>query len=145
MYQEGYDVFSDSRHEMYEFLSSGPKGAIRKIVVFEEKQPKLYNLAFGDWNEEIQDFRDDVRSNNGDRNKVLATVAYIVVDFMMHHPEARLYAEGVTKARTRLYQMGINVNWNEISQFFEIEGRINGRWEPFKRNKNYDAFTLEVK
>ena len=145
MHLDRYAALSDSRHEIYEFLSLGPKGTIKKVVIFDEIQADIYNLAFGDWDEKTKRLRDDTRSNNGDRDKILATVAHVVIDFMMHHPEATLYAEGITKAKTRLYQMGINANWNEISQLFEIEGLADGIWGPFKQNKNYNAFTLVAK
>jgi hypothetical protein len=36
----------------------------------------FFNLSFGDWNEELQKLDDSTRSNNGDRDKVLTTVAY---------------------------------------------------------------------
>ena len=145
MHLDKYPVISTNKHLAYEFLSEGPKGAIKKVVVFDELHPDLYNLAFGDWDETTQQLRDDTISNNADRDKILATVAHAVVDFMSHHPNARLYAEGVTKAKTRLYQMGINANWEEISQLFDINGFVNNKWESFQHNKNYDAFTLAAK
>jgi hypothetical protein len=145
MQLEKYASLSDEDHKTYEFLSSGPKGAIKKIVIFYEIHPDIYNLGFGDWDEETKQLRDDTRSNNSDRDKILATVAHIVIDFMQHHPEATLYAEGSTKARTRLYQMGINANWNEISPLFEINGRTDGSWRSLKHNINYDALILNTK
>lgn len=140
-----YPVISTNEHLIYEFLSEGPNGTIKKVVVFDQLQPDLYNLAFGDWDETTQQLIDDARSNNADRDKVLTTVAHAVVDFMQHRPNARLYAEGVTKAKTRLYQIGINANWEEISQLFDIKGFVNNPWEPFQRNKNYEAFVLAAK
>lgn len=140
-----YEAYSDSKRRTYEFLSSGPKGTIKKVVIFDEIQSDVYNLAFGDWDEELQELRDDTRSNNNDRDKVLATVAHSVLDFMKHHPEATVYAEGITKTKTRLYQMGINAHWAEINQLYDIEGLTNGKWAPFKHNVNYDAFILVTK
>ena len=105
-------------------------------------EPGLFNLSFGDWDDGAQWFKDFSRSNNGDRDKVLATVASTVFDFFAFHPNAKIFAKGTTPAKTRLYQMGINVNWKEISKFLEIHGYINGGWEKFKRYKNYDAFII---
>jgi hypothetical protein len=53
---------------------------------------------------------DSIRSNNGDRDKVLATVAFTALDFTDEFPEALIVMEGSTSARTRLYQMGIGNN-----------------------------------
>lgn len=75
----------------------------------------------------------------------MATVASTVIDFMNHHPRAIIMAEGETPAKTRLYQMGINANWNDISQLFEIEGFIEGHWETFNQMKNYEAFILRAR
>jgi hypothetical protein len=83
--------------------------------------------------------------NNDDLDKVLATVASTVIDFIKYHPHAIIFAEGVTPAKTRLYQMGINSNWQEISQSFDILGNFKGSWELFEQSKNYQAFALKAK
>ena len=140
-----YPVVSVDNRKAYEFLSEGPKGTIKKFVHFEEIGKNLFNLAFGDWSEENQIINDKTRSNNDDRDKVLATVAATVIDFMKSYPGATIFAEGITPAKTRLYQMGINQNWLEISQLFTIKGLYEDRWEPFTHSKNYNAFTLTAK
>lgn len=145
MHLDKYAALADDRHETYEFLSSGPKGSIKKVVVFQKIGLNLYNLAFGDWDESAQKINDDVRTNNDDRDRVLTTVASTVIDFMQYHPLAIIRAEGITPAKTRLYQMGINSNWNDINQLFEIQGLIDGEWELFNPRKNYKAFTLMSK
>jgi hypothetical protein len=60
----------------YSFYSKGPKRLIEKAAIYTKMQEGLYNLAFGDWNADIQSLDDSVRTNNGDRDKVLATVAF---------------------------------------------------------------------
>lgn len=145
MHLTKYPSRSNASHETYEFLSFGPKGAIKKVVRYTEIQPGVFNLGFGDWSEAEQKVKDNIRTNNGDRDKVLATVASTVVDFMRHHPDAILFAQGETAAKTRLYQMGINANWIEINQLFEVEGFADGNWEAFEEGKNYKAFALRAK
>ncbi|NML23257.1 hypothetical protein HHL16_20430 [Pseudoflavitalea sp. G-6-1-2] len=145
MQQSRYIPLSDSEHEAYEFLGSGPKGTIKKIIQFVAIDANIYNLQFGDWDEDTQMIRDDVRSNNEDRSKVLATVAFTVFDFMKHHPQAIIFARGSTIARTRLYQMGISENLVEIKQMFDIQGYIENGWEPFRKGKNYLAFYLKAR
>jgi hypothetical protein len=140
-----YAVLTNANHEVYEFLSEGPNGIIKKIVNYRVISDNLFNLAFGDWDETEQRINYLVRTNNHDRDKVLVTVASTVVDFMKHHPDASLFAKGSTPGRTRLYQIGISDCWDEIGRFFEIEGFYKGYWEPFEKGKNYQAFTLEAK
>jgi hypothetical protein len=46
---EQYHLKSDESLSVFEFISVGPEGAIRKIIHFQQTYtPGLYNLAFGD-------------------------------------------------------------------------------------------------
>ena len=56
-----------------------------------------------------------------------------------------VYAKGSTPARTRLYQMGINSNWSEIEPLMLVLGFVDGKWEIFKKNVNYEAFLVQRK
>lgn len=140
-----YNTFSNAEHTSYEFLSIGPRGTIKKIVHYVEISRGVYNLGFGDWDEVEQKVKDDVRTNNGDREKVLATIASTVFKFTKIYPEAIIFLQGQTLAKTRLYQIGIKANRAKISEIFEIIGFTNGSWEPVKENKNYQAFILRPK
>jgi hypothetical protein len=140
-----YSITSDDSRLTYEFLSEGPKGTIKKVVLYQEIGEGVFNLAFGDWDEKAQKIIDYSRTNNKDKDKVLATVASTVIDFIKNYPEAVIIAQGITPGKTRLYQMGINQNWVEISQLFDLEGFYEGAWEPFRRGRNYDVFTLKAK
>jgi hypothetical protein len=130
---------------LYHFYSEGPKRRIKKAVIYARIEDNLFNLAFGDWNEELGRINDSNRSNNQDRDKVLATVAYTALDFTNRFPDIQVFAEGSTSARTRLYQMGIAYNFMEVNKFFEIEGFANGQWEYFLRGRNYEAFLIQRK
>lgn len=57
-----------------------------------------------------------MNTNNEDRQKVLATVADTVVDFLNNHRQAAIFAKGSTASRTRLYQMNILAYWKEITE-----------------------------
>ncbi len=67
-----YPVIASADHHMYFFFSEGIRGKIAKGIVYSLIEGDLFNLSFGDWNEKIQDLDDSTRSNNGDRDKVLA-------------------------------------------------------------------------
>lgn len=88
---------------------------------------------------------DSVKSNNGDRQKILTTVAQTVFKFMEDKPNVTIIAQGSTPARTRLYQMGIASFWDEINEHFEIDGLVDDRWEYFEKKRNYTAFLLRRK
>jgi hypothetical protein len=140
-----YPVKADNEKHQYVFFSEGPMGSIRKVVLYEKLDEDFYNLGFGDWNEALQETDDSSRSNNGDREMVLTTVAFTALDFTDQFPNARIVAEGSTPARTRLYQMGIADNLLEINQNFDVFGLLEGDWEPFQRGRNYDAFLIKRK
>ena len=70
-----YELKSGEELEVFEFVSVGPKGRIIKIIQYSPTNYKdLYNLGFGDKNAETNEIEDEVISNNGDGEKVLATV-----------------------------------------------------------------------
>ena len=145
MKQSKYPVEADKEQHLYEFFSEGPMGRIRKVILYEKLGDDFFNLGFGDWNEELQQTDDSSRTNNGDRDKVLATVAFTALDFTNQFPTARIAVEGSTPARTRLYQMGIADNLMEINENFEINGLLDGRMELFQRGRNYEAFLIKRK
>ena len=140
-----YPVSASADYHTYLFFSEGPGGRIAKGVIYSQIKKNLFNLGFGDWNEKLQELDDSRRTNNGDRDKVLATVAFTAFDFTNMYPQARIFVEGSTPARTRLYQMGIVYNLLEINESFEIQGFFNEEWEPFRTARNYKAFLITKK
>lgn len=148
MYLDRYQTISTDNHTVFEFYSEGPKGRIKKVIVFSKplnRHENIFNLAFGDWDEKQQKLNDRVISNNNDRGKVLATVASSVLEFIEHYPDAIVYAEGSTPPRTRLYQIGISTYISEITQWLEVYGFRFGNWEPFQPGQNYEAFAVKIK
>ncbi len=78
-----YEVYDDVKFDVsystFDFISEGHNGSIPKRVLLTPTSfPNIYNLAFGDVMEcgSIDDLK---ISNNGDRNKVLATILKVVV------------------------------------------------------------------
>ncbi|GAB3502347.1 DUF6934 family protein [Emticicia fontis] len=141
-----YQTTVSSHFLAYDFLSEGSKGKILKGVRYIQTDiSNVWNLGFGDINPITGEIDDTVISDNGDRDKVLATVAHTCIKFSEHFPEALIVVIGSTAARTRLYQMGINSNFDEISELFVIWGLFNESWELFEKNKNYTAFLAKRK
>lgn len=133
-----YEFYTNGSGNDYEFTSAGPNGLINKIARFTEINRNVYNLAFGDVID--NKMSDKVVSNNGDKDLILSTMGQIVAHFTDGMPEAFVFARGVDPRRTRLYQQGINRHWDNIGPFFEIWGLLNGKWIPFEKGINYQAF-----
>ena len=144
MRNERYDLEIDETSMVFEFISEGPKGLIRKRVQYRLVQNEnIYNLAFGDVNAETDDFDDKVITDNNDSKKVLATVASTVYTFTEKYPTAIVYAEGSNAARTRLYRIGISNNLEELTKDFKIFGFLdNIGWVEYRKNEDYSAFYI---
>ena len=82
-------------HEIYEFPDSAPNVTVKRIVLYQEIASGIYNLLFGIWDEDAQEITNDTVSNHIDRDKVLATVASTVIDFMKFHPDSTLLVKMV--------------------------------------------------
>ena len=74
-----YELQAEDSLAVFEFTSEGIKGSIEKLIKFSETTlNRFYNLAFGDKDLETGEINDKVVSNNGDSDKVLATVVSAV-------------------------------------------------------------------
>jgi hypothetical protein len=131
---------------VYEFYSECVKGRVRKLVIYRETYLlNFYNLGFGDGHGEDGIINDSVITNNGDSQKVLATVASTLLHFTDKFPKAKVIAVGRTKSRTRLYRIGISNNLEMIKKDFEVFGWKGNAWQPFDKNVEYEAFFVKRK
>ena len=140
---EKYQLESDRKLLLFEFTSIGPKGRIKKVVQYAETNlNNYYNLGFGDKDERTGEIDDIVITNNGDSQKILATVASTVYAFTDKYKDAMIYAKGSTNVRTRLYRIGITNNLLEIRKDFHIFGLIDNQWHEFRKHSAYEAFLI---
>lgn len=146
MIHERYSFTNNLLDTVFEFVSEGTKGRIKKLVQC-SKTPinDVYNLGFGDKNDATGFIDDKAITNNQDSNKVLATVASTLYVFTDKYPHAWVYAVGVTPSRTRLYRMGISNNLPEIEKDFDIYGLLDEKWELFEKGKDYQGFLAKRK
>ena len=126
----------------YAFFSVGKNGIILKIVAFEQIEGNRYNLGFGDYDFLTEEVNDKIVSDNGDSEKVLATVVGILNDFLLKHADYEVFVIGSTESRTRLYQIAINIYYEEFTQFYQIFGKIGDNVESFQKNKVYESFLI---
>lgn len=141
-----YQLKAESELIIFEFASDGPKGKIPKLIKFTETHIEdVFNLGFGDKHPETGEIDDLVISNNGDSEKVLATVVSAIYAFTDKYKHAWVYATGSTSARTRLYRMGISKFNTEAEKDFEIYGLLNNEWVEFKKGIEFDGFLIKRK
>jgi hypothetical protein len=147
MQTEGYEFVPNEDNEVYIFFSSGFKGIITKVVMFEKLNiPYSYNLMFGDYKENSISVDDLTTTNNGDTVKVLATVIQIIRDFFTKYPKAEIQIEGSTEIRTRLYQKILRNNLEEIQKDFIVYGVKNDNLvEIFQLTGLYIQFKIRKK
>lgn len=150
MQKEKYPYKANESLSRFEFQSEGPNGKIEKAIIYSDfgelnNGTQVLNLGFGDQDGTDSIFNDLTVSNNADRDKILATVASTAIDVMSHYNDIAIIASGSTPARTRLYQMGINANKEEIESQFDIYGYKDDEWHKVESGKNYNAFLLTRK
>ena len=146
-----YEVYTDIREvrdlSTFEFISTGKYGDILKRIRFEQTAlPYVYNLSFGNVNE-FDAIDDQNVSDNGDRNKILATIAKVVDQYTRKYPERHIYFRGSTKGRTRLYRMAVGLNLEELSGIFDIYGEVDNEDELvlFCKDMEINAFLIKRK
>ncbi len=141
-----YNVQYNSNFEEFAFTSEGQKGSIDKLVLYEETDiADVYNLAFGDYSPITGKIDDQVVTNNGDRKRVLSTVAATLPVFLEKHPSATVIFHGSTDTRTKLYQRGISSNLKLAGEQFIVLGFTHNGWELFEENKDYLRFIVRLK
>jgi hypothetical protein len=141
------DMFIAEDFRVFEFVSVGKYGSIPKRIAFVRTElPNVYNLAFGDVNGD-DDIDDYSISDNGDRNKILATIVKAIVIYTDKYPHRMIYFRGNTQNRTRLYRMAVGLHLEELSEKFEIYAETEGSSDflPFYKNMKINAFLIKRK
>ncbi|UPK68299.1 DUF6934 family protein [Chitinophaga filiformis] len=144
-YEVYKDLYIKEGLSVFEFFSIGKKGVIPKRIVFMPTEySDVYNLMLGDI--EINDEINDMSiTANGDRNKVLSTVAHVVEIYLKTYPERWVFFTGSTKERTRLYRMAIGINLDYLLLKFEVYSKIGNDILPFQKNMELDGFLIRIK
>ncbi|MBK8390876.1 MAG: hypothetical protein IPL23_17020 [Saprospiraceae bacterium] len=141
-----YDISEGRNSKSFWFTSKGVKGDIRKLVLYQETSiPYLYNLAFGDLNPNSGELDDSIVTDNGDGEKVLATVVSTIYHFFRVNPSALVYLTGSSPSRTRLYRIAIAKYLPVFEEKFEILGELSKGWERFESNRKYEGFFIKLK
>ena len=141
-----YEVTSDDKLYKFTFISEGKNGTVEKMVLYEEINDGVFNLAFGDRDTTTGHINDKAVTNNGDTEKILATVISTVYTFINKNPDAYIFAIGSTHTRNRLYRRGITKYLSEALETFTIYGMLpNEEFEVFNPNTDYVGYLIHLK
>ena len=144
MEQPFYDFNQIDESLSFSFESTGKRNIEKRVIFQKLDLENYYQLALVDLKEDGT-FDDKIVSNNGDRDTVLATVFQILNYFLTIFPDVVVLFAGSTDSRTRLYQIALNSELEKASKNFNILGFNNNLFEPFVKNKTYEAFAISKK
>jgi hypothetical protein len=144
MKDEVYELRYPDDLRTFDFVSVGKNGRIPKRIAFKPTETEnAYNLSFGDVTE-TNGIDDTSVSNNGDRNKILATIVLAVDRYTERYPGRTIYFIASTDARTRLYRMVIGLHWEELSAkyFIFADADSEDEWVLFQKDMEITAFSI---
>lgn len=119
---------------------------INKVVAFQQTSvATIYNLGLADYDPTTGEIDDTIITDNGDMEKILATIFQIVLYYLSINPNHIVYFSGNSPSRTRLYRIAINHSLNELTVLVDVLGVINLQPEPFTANRAYDGFLIRKK
>lgn len=144
MNQPFYPFTIQNEANRFKFESVGKK-TIQKIVLFSAtSEPNLFQLSLADiLSDGSFDFLNV--SNNGDFEKVMATVAQTILIFFDQNPEAILAFTGSTPERTRLYRIILVRELAQLTNRFVVKGLTDSGLEAFESNHDYIGFVIYKK
>lgn len=142
-----YEILPNKEVNSFTFISKGKKGKIEKGIFYEQTTIKgVFNLVLGDRDPLTGKLDDKVVTDNGDTEKVLATVAATVYSFTDSNPTAYIFARGSTHSRNRLYRRGIAKYLSQALEDFIIYGMLpNEEFEIFTPTTDYIGFLIQRK
>jgi hypothetical protein len=147
MNSETYQLSGSSTSNTYEFTSSGKTGEhIMQVRIrpnnYIINNREVYNLGFGKLTS-ANTVNYLFKSNNGDKDRILRTVAEAAADHLRKYPEHILYFSGSTNARHTLYRWGLAANLEKIVRNnYVVIGYRNEEFELFSANTKYDYYLV---
>lgn len=142
---EPYSLGANDERTIYVFTSTGPKGEILKGVAYSlvDDEIDTYNLGLGDLKDGKLD--DKSRTNNGDVDKVLRTVAETAIDFLQTYPTYKVSFLGNTDPKHRLYRRKISVYLEEIKEDYKVAGWKDNKWCDYEPDTDYERYLIANK
>ena len=143
MIKDVYPYLPSENNLVFVFQSKGIQGSILKIILFSHKEGNVWNLGFGD----LQDnaINDSIITNNHDAMKIMRTVAQATLDFFAEYPNSSVEINPVDEKRKRLYNIVLQKNFVNIDTVFNIIGISDNFEEAYSQKNNYDRFKISRK
>ncbi|MEO6282113.1 MAG: hypothetical protein ABIN80_29555 [Dyadobacter sp.] len=139
MNESSYEFTVLKEAHRFDFVSKGPINIVKSIVYFKTTDPYLVTLSMG--NPLPNGVLDVLTINdNGDRNKILATVIRSIGVFLNIHPDHTVMFSGSTPARTRLYKMVISKELHQLQNSYLVQGITESSIEVLIRVTTTSAF-----
>ena len=130
---------------VFQFISEGVQGRITKQIHFiQVYRPGIYILQLGDIDEN-GGFDRSLVSNNGDRNRVLATVILAIEVYTERYPDRSIRIWSYFAERSRLFRIAIGNNLQQLSASFTIQEIGEDGFLFFKKDINSADFELRRK
>ena len=118
-----YDIKASDNRLRYEFISTGPKGSIQKVVEYTYlSELGFWNLGFGDYDSLSDQINDTVVTDNNDARKVLATVVETLFDFFKVYSDQTVIFTGSDKRRNRVYNRAVALYQHQYANNLIITG-----------------------
>ena len=128
---------------MIDFVSAGPQRRIvKRIRIYSTPKPEIFHVLLADVGRGGKS-DDMAMNNNGDRDRILATVVYVIELYTLRYPERWIYFSGNTKLKNRLYRMFINKRLGMLASNFYIYGDVNKEIKPFSPGVDADGFLVK--
>lgn len=139
-----YQYIFDNSGRIFSFSSTGGREMDKVVLFIPTAYSDCYSITLGD----LQiDGSIDVNERGGSYNAefVLSTVAKVIAFFLSDFPGAEVIIEGSTPARTRLYQIAISREMDDLGRYFDVYGVDGDTVEIFRKGRMYRSFAITVK
>ena len=139
-----YELIVTEEALRFEFESVGKERVVKKVIRYAETNISgLYNLSLVDVL--INGAESDTAiTDNGDMEKILATVLSTFPLFLNRYPDCQIFFMGSTPTRTRLYQIAIRRELTTALKLFSINGLTDNGLEPFVADRTHKAFIFAL-
>ena len=139
-----YDFIVLDEAHRFEFMSIGTRCIQKAIIFYKTDYPDVVTLTLANV---LENGTLDVFtiSDNGDRNRILATVMQSITLFLNTHPAKTIAFTGSSPSRTRLYKIVISRELNILTRQYRIQGIGPLGIEEFVSAHEYRHFLISLK
>lgn len=139
-----YESLLNGQHVVFWFTSTGRESVIKAILFRSTCESDTYEMLLGDLNPDGS-IDVEMRSNNGDTEKVLSIAAKSIAFFLSDHLDAKVVIEASSESRMRLYQIAIRREMEDLGKYLDVYGFDGENLEAFRSGKSYKKFIVSLR